>query len=57
MAKRKITALILGDCIRYTIQQKEHWWNRWNYIFDGKYPRLFSYEEVVKFIHPSALND
>ena len=49
MARRRITALLLGDCIRYTIQQKEHWWNRWRYIEEGKYPRLFSYKELVKF--------
>lgn len=47
--KRKITALILGDQIRYTVQKKDHWWNCWHYIYDGQYPRLFSLAELVKF--------
>ena len=45
--KRKITCLLLGDQYRYTYQQKEHWWNRWHYIYDGKYPRLFTLAELI----------
>lgn len=45
----KITPLLIGDCERFTVETKEHWWNRWHFIFDGKYPRLFSSEDLKKF--------
>ena len=46
--KRKITCLLLGDEYRYTCQRKEHWWNRWHYIYDGRYPRLFTLADLIK---------
>lgn len=47
--KQKITVLIIGDELRYIVQNKEHWWNKWRFIMDGCYPRLFRAEELVKF--------
>lgn len=45
--RRKITGLYLGEgIIRYTVQNKFKWWQRWHYMMDGKYPRLFSAEEL-----------
>lgn len=44
--KTKLTSLIIGDCIRYTVQYKDHWWSRWRYVMDGRYPRLFKEEEL-----------
>lgn len=45
--RRKITALYLGEgIIRYTVQNKFRWWQRWHYVMDGNYPRLFSAEEL-----------
>ena len=45
--RRKITALYLGEgIIRYTVQNKFKWWQRWQYVMDGRYPRLFSAEEL-----------
>jgi hypothetical protein len=49
MSKTKISKLILGDTIRYTVEKKFHWWERWHYIMDGRYPRLFTKEELIKF--------
>lgn len=45
----KITPLLIGDCERFTVETKEHWWNGWHFIFDGEYPRLFSSEDLKKF--------
>ena len=47
--KRKICELIIGDELRYTVETKEHWWNRWHFIMDGSQPRLFRKEELIKF--------
>lgn len=45
--KRKITALYLGEgIIRYTVENKFRWWQRWHYMMNGNYPRLFSAEEL-----------
>lgn len=45
--KREITELYLGDChCRYVIRYKKHWWSRWHYMMDGKYPRLFTKDEL-----------
>ena len=44
--KYRITPLLIGDMVRFTVETKNHWWNRWQYIFDGNYPRLFSSEEL-----------
>jgi len=49
MSKTKIHELIIGDEIRYTVEKKFHWWERWHYIEDGRYPRLFTKEELIKF--------
>lgn len=47
--KHKISMLALGDgMIRYTIQTKAHWWNKWHYIMDGNQPQLFREEELKK---------
>jgi hypothetical protein len=47
--KHKINMLALGDgIIRYTVQTKNHWWNRWRYIMDGNQPQLFSREGLKK---------
>lgn len=45
--KQKITCLLIGESYRYTVQRKEHWWNRWHYIYDGSYPRLFELGDLV----------
>ena len=45
--KRKISCLLLGEQYRYIVQKKAHWWNRWHYILDGKYPRLFTLAELI----------
>ena len=45
--KRRITELYLGNnIIRYTVENKFRWWQRWHFIMDGRYPRLFSREEL-----------
>lgn len=44
--KYRVTPLLIGDMVRFTVETKNHWWNRWHYIFDGNYPRLFSSEEL-----------
>jgi hypothetical protein len=45
--RRKITALYLGGgVIRYTVQNKFRWWQRWHYMMNGDLPRLFSAEEL-----------
>jgi hypothetical protein len=45
--RRKITALYLGEgIVRYTVQNKFKWWQRWQYMMDGNYPRLFGAEEL-----------
>lgn len=46
--KYRVTSLLISDMIRFTVETKNHWWNRWNFIFDGKYPRLFNSEELKK---------
>ena len=47
--KQKISELIIGDVLRYTVQTKKHWWSRWHFIMDGTFPRLFKADELVKF--------
>lgn len=47
--RTRISELIIGDSLRYTVEKKNHWWERWHYIMDGKYPRLFSQQELIKF--------
>lgn len=48
--RRKIIELYFGDghhlSIRYIVRYKEHWWSRWHYLMDGRYPRLFTSEEI-----------
>lgn len=45
--KTRISKLYFGNGIhRYIIAHKEHWWSRWRYVMDGKYPRLFTSEEI-----------
>ena len=45
--KTRITALYFGDGIkRYLVEHREHWWQRWHYVMDGHYPRLFTWSEV-----------
>ena len=46
--KRRITSLLLGDQIYYTVKKKKHWWNSWQYIYDGQYPRLFKLEDLIR---------
>ena len=46
--KHKISKLIIGDYIRYTLQTKKHWWNKWHFLMDGKMPRLFTGEELAR---------
>ena len=48
--KYRVTSLLISDMVRFTVETKKNhwWWNRWNFIFDGKYPRLFSSEELKK---------
>lgn len=46
--KRRISCLLLGDCYRYTVERKEHWYNRWHYINDGQYPRLFTLAKLIE---------
>lgn len=47
MNKTKIHELIIGDEIRYTVEKKFHWWEKWHYIMDDSYPRLFTKEELI----------
>lgn len=45
--KIKITAIHRIDgVIRYTIQTKFKWWQRYQYVYDGRCARLFSSEEL-----------
>lgn len=45
--KTRISKLDFGNGIhRYIIAHKEHWWSRWRYVMDEKYPRLFTSEEI-----------
>ena len=46
--KYRVTSLLISDMVKFTVETKNHQWNRWNFIFDGKYPRLFSSEELKK---------
>lgn len=46
--KYRVTSLLISDMVKFTVETKNHWWNRWNFIFDGKYPRLFNSEELKK---------
>ena len=47
--KYRVTSLLISDMVKFTVETKNHWWwNKWNFIFDGKYPRLFSSEELKK---------
>jgi hypothetical protein len=39
---------------RFTVETKDHWWNRWHFIFDGSYPRLFSSEDLKKYFKISV---
>ena len=49
--KYRVTSLLISDMVRFTVETKDHWWwNKWNFIFDGKYPRLFNSEELKKII-------
>lgn len=50
MSKTKIHELIIGDEIRYTVEKKFHWWEKWHYIMDGSYPKLFSKEELINLV-------
>lgn len=43
--KYRVTSLLISDMVRFTVETKNHWWN---FIFDGKYPRLFNSEELKK---------
>lgn len=45
--KRRITSLVIGNQIYYTVERKKHWWNRWHYAYDGQYPRLFSLADLI----------
>lgn len=47
--KVKVTRLLIGCSLYYLVQTRKHWWNRWHYVFDGSYPRLFTIEEVKQF--------
>lgn len=54
--KTRISKLYFGDgVIRYTIQHKEHWWQKWYFMMDGQYPRLFTSEEVILLGYESVL--
>lgn len=45
--KTRISKLYFGKgIIRYTIEHREHWWQKWHYMMDGISPRLFSKEEL-----------
>ena len=46
--KRKITSLVIDNQIYYTVEKKKHWWNRWQYIYDGQYPRLFRLGDLIR---------
>ena len=52
--KYRITPLLIGDMERFTVKTKDHWWNRWHFIFDGSYPRLFSSEDLKKYFKISV---
>ena len=47
--KRRIHEIIIGDALRYVVQTKWHWWEKWHYLMDGNQPRLFTKEELHKF--------
>lgn len=53
--KYRVTSLLISDMVRFTVETKNHRWNRWNFIFDGKYPRLFSSEELKKYFKISVV--
>lgn len=46
----------MGEQYRYTVQQREHWWNKWHYIYDGRYPRLFTLAELIE-LHLISLEE
>ncbi len=51
--KYKITKLLFplpGDdiCIRYIVQKKRHWWNKWQYIMEDTTPYLFTGYQIKK---------
>lgn len=47
MRTKRITALYFGEGIkRYLVEYRKHWWQRWHYVMDGRYPRLFTSEEI-----------
>ena len=50
--KHKISMLAFGDgIIRYTIQTKAHWWNKWRFIMDGNQPMLFREEDLKRTLY------
>ena len=56
--KYRIYALYLDNgIVRFTVKTKEHWWNRWHYIYDGQYPRLFQEDELERWILGKKLNN
>lgn len=45
--KTRISKLYLGKgIIRYTIEYKKPWWNKWHFIMKDNKPRLFSIKEL-----------
>lgn len=45
--KTRISKLYFGEgIIRFTIEHKDHWYSKWHFMMDGKYPRLFSKDEL-----------
>ena len=45
------------DAIRFTVEYKHRWWQRWKYIRDGSVPRLFeSKEEIDEFMESAGFS-
>ena len=47
MSKRKISCFLLGNQYLYTVRIKEHWYNKWHYVSEGRYPKLFTLGELI----------
>ena len=49
--KYRISKIKTNDnTIMYLVQYKPHWYSNYHHLFDGLYPRIFTQEDLTKFI-------
>lgn len=37
--------------IKYVIEYKRHWWNKWRFMMYGNIPQLYSKEQIEKIFN------